>query len=148
MSAHAPLAASSPSSSDIQAANRSASASKQSGASASKPNLHLLAGKALNLLLYLNFCVLVGVGLLLYFKLPPGRGLGHREALGFTRHDWGDFHAWTSFAFIALIVAHLVLHWKWLATIAAKRRPTWLWAGVLAGVAIIVGFLLIPISFP
>jgi hypothetical protein len=68
---------------------------------------------------------LAGTGVILHFVLPSGtgglgrelhggRGREHiRELLGMGRHDWGDIHLWLGIIFIALMVAHLVLHWKW-----------------------------------
>lgn len=111
------------------------------------PSWNLRLNRALNLLLYINFCILTGTGLLLWFRLPPRRGGPTRpEAFGLGRHEWGDIHSWLSVVFIALIVAHLVLHWKWLRTVAAKQHPVLLWGGLMAGLAILLAFLLVPVG--
>jgi hypothetical protein len=111
------------------------------------PSWNLQLNRALNLLLYINFCVLAGTGLLLWLRLPPRRGGPTRpEAFGLGRHEWGDIHSWLSVVCIGLVVAHLVLHWKWLRTVAGKQHPLLLWGGLMAGLAIVLAFLLAPVS--
>ncbi len=64
--------------------------------------------RVLNALMWLVFCGMAGVGLLLAFRLPPGsRGGARLTALGWVRHDWGDVHTWLSYVFLALIAAQL-----------------------------------------
>jgi hypothetical protein len=44
-----------------------------------------------------------------------GRGLAVRPlALGLSHEVWHDLHVWTSFALVALVLVHLVLHWCWI----------------------------------
>lgn len=53
-------------------------------------------------------------GLVLYFFLPSGGGKGGSWVtwMGITRHDWVLYHDITSFVFAALLILHLLLHWK------------------------------------
>jgi hypothetical protein len=53
-------------------------------------------------------------GLVLYLVLPSGGGRGNSWAtyLGITRLDWVNLHNYTSFAFAALLIIHLLLHWR------------------------------------
>lgn len=53
-------------------------------------------------------------GLVLYFVLPSGggRGNGLTTYLGISRNQWVTLHDYTSFAFTALLIIHLLLHWK------------------------------------
>ena len=98
--------------------------------------------RVLNLLLWLAFCALAGTGLLLAFRLPPGsRGGAGLSALGMTRHEWGDWHTWIAYAFLALILLHLALHWRWLWKIAAQRKTWMLLAGVGSGLGLFFGWL-------
>ena len=61
--------------------------------------------RILNLLLWLAFCALAGTGILLAFDLPPGsRGVAGPFALDLTRHEWGAWHTWIGYAFLALII--------------------------------------------
>ena len=56
---------------------------------------------------------MVFVGILLGWALPAGPG---QEKYFWTlhRHQWGDVHLWLSILFLAFLVVHLVLHWKWI----------------------------------
>lgn len=100
-----------------------------------------------NLLLWLLFCIMAGTGLLLAYRLPPGsRGGRGLSALGWSRHDWGDLHFWISLAFLALIIVHMILHWRWFWQIACRKRAWPLLAGILAGLALILGILCLPVE--
>jgi hypothetical protein len=93
--------------------------------------------RVLNALLWLVFCGMAGTGLLLAFRLPPGsRGGAGLTAMGWGRHDWGDVHTWLSYAFLALIAAHLALHWRWLWQVAARKRAWPLIVGIGAGLVL------------
>lgn len=103
--------------------------------------------RALNFALYLSFCLMVATGLVIAFRLPSGRAGGRGLSLfGFDRHQWGDIHLWISYGFIALIIIHLFLHWKWLVKIASSNRPWRLWLGLGVGTAIILIVLLFPVA--
>lgn len=86
-------------------------------------NLNFVVDGAAMFLLLL----LLSTGLLITFRLPPGsgghlpfgRGLGALDRPidvvgGLTRHDWGEIHLWIACAFLAVLVFHLALHWKWI----------------------------------
>ena len=73
------------------------------------------------------FLFLLSTGLLLQYQLAAGsgglqgRGSGHGAAnrdvallWGWTRHDWGQLHYWIAGVLIAILSAHLLLHWKWI----------------------------------
>jgi hypothetical protein len=106
-----------------------------------------LVGRALNLALWLVFCGLAGTGLLLAWRLPPGsqggRGL---SVLGMDRHDWGLWHHWIGYAFMALILWHVLLHWRWLWQFACRRRSLALGVGLGAGLILGLGLLLLPVK--
>lgn len=105
--------------------------------------------RILNALLWLVFCAMAGTGFLLALRLPPGsRGGAGLTALGLSRHEWGDIHMWLSFAFIALILAHLALHWRWLWQVAAKRRRWPLLLGLGAGAVVLLALALQPVEKP
>ncbi len=114
------------------------------------PSRHLsrrtILPRALNLLLWLSFCAMAGTGLLLAFRLPPGsRGGRGLEALGLGRHEWGDVHTWVSYIFMATIVVHLALHWRWLWQIAARKRAWPMLAGFGLGIAQLLFLALQPV---
>jgi hypothetical protein len=64
-------------------------------------------------------------GLVLYFFLPSGGGRGSSWStwMGITRHDWVLWHDIASFAFAALLVVHLILHWKFYKNIGKTLGP-------------------------
>lgn len=108
----------------------------------SKLNLN----RVTDLLLWLCACVMAGTGLLIAFRLPPGsRGGRGLTALGWSRHDWGDVHRWFSYGFLALTVAHIILHWKWLWTTACRKIKWPVVAGLLGGLAIIAILWFLPV---
>jgi hypothetical protein len=43
-----------------------------------------------------------------------GGGAGSLTFWGLTKHTWVDIHDWIAVAFIALVVLHVLLHWKWI----------------------------------
>ena len=43
--------------------------------------------------------------------------------MGITRHDWVLWHDIASFAFAALLVVHLILHWKFYKNIGKTLGP-------------------------
>lgn len=101
----------------------------------------------LNLALWLVGSLLVATGFILAWRLPPGSRGGHGlSLLGWTRHQWGDLHAWTAWTVIALAAAHLALHAQWLWFIACRRRRVLLGAGLVLGVALPIAALLWPVT--
>ncbi len=112
-----------------------------------KQSLRTLLPRILNAFLWLVFCAMSGTGLLLAFRLPPGsRGGQGLSASGFGRHEWGDFHTWLSYAFLALILTHLALHWRWFWQVAARRKSWPLVIGLGAGVLLLLWLALQPVA--
>lgn len=112
---------------------------------ASKGITRTTVSRVMNALLWLVFCAMSGTGLLLAFRMPPGSG-GRVSALGLTRHEWGDWHTWLSYAFLALIAVHLAMHWRWFWQVAARRRSWPLLAGIGAGLALMLMLVLQPVA--
>jgi hypothetical protein len=105
-----------------------------------------LGPRALNLMLWLNVCALTGTGMLLAWRLPPGsRGGRGLSALGLDRHGWGDIHMWLGYAFGALILVHLAVHWRWLWQFASRRRAWPMLAGLGLGLLLVVALILLPV---
>ena len=106
-----------------------------------------LIHRVLNLLLYIAFCAMVGTGLLMAYRLPPGsRGGRGLTVLGMDRHEWGDVHLWISYIVVAAVIAHLGMNWTWLKKIAASMKPLRLLGGLLVGIVIIVVLLVLPVT--
>ncbi len=51
-----------------------------------------------------------------------GRNLYHDVTLIFNRTTWDLVHTWTGAAMIAVVMVHLVIHWKW---VVSMIRRTW-----------------------
>lgn len=103
--------------------------------------------RILNFVLYINFCLMVGTGYILAFRLPPGsRGGKDMSMMGFDRHDWGDFHWYLSIVFLILIVVHLAVHWKWLVQVAGNKQKRPMLIGVAFGFLLILFLAIYPVS--
>ncbi len=104
--------------------------------------------RAVNLLLYLSFCGLVGTGALLTWKLVPGSrgGGGHLRVLDLNRHEWGDLHFWLGTTMLVMTVAHLLLNWQWLKKIASSGKFWRLALGLLLGLIIIFSIYALPVE--
>jgi len=68
----------------------------------------------------LLFLGMIATGYILRFTLPPGSNRAF-SLWGLTRHQYGDVHFWISFGLLAVLVIHLMLHWKWIVTVIVKR---------------------------
>jgi hypothetical protein len=64
-------------------------------------------------------------GLVLYLFLPSGSGRGGNWAtwMGISRDQWVTMHNYTSLVFAALLIIHLLLHWKFFRTINKSLKP-------------------------
>jgi len=93
--------------------------------------------------LFVVFCCVAAIGLLLGFVIPKGKELqASRYFLGLRRHDWGDIHLYLSILFLALLFIHLWLNWTWI-TQSTRRYfgDNWknaLWAISAAWIVILI----------
>jgi hypothetical protein len=54
-----------------------------------------------------------------------GRNADFRGALlGLSRATWSDLHTWTSLVLVAGVLAHLVLHWRWIVCVTKRLLPS------------------------
>lgn len=71
---------------------------------------------AVDALAFATFVLLTSTGVLMRWVLPPGSG--HRTTvLGLDRHDWGGVHFWISMLFLGSLAVHVLVHWRWIATV-------------------------------
>ena len=81
----------------------------------------------LDLVSFLNLSGLIFTGFIMKYILPPGtgglgrilhggngRGINVKELWSMTRHEWGSIHFYLAVVFVALMIIHIVLHWKWI----------------------------------
>jgi hypothetical protein len=64
-------------------------------------------------------------GLVLYIYLPSGTGRGGNWVtwMGITRHDWVLYDDIAAFAFVALLIMHLLLHQRYFRNIRKCLIP-------------------------
>ena len=65
-------------------------------------------------LLFVDFCSVMVVGLLMAFIIPGGSGETSRYFLGLHRHEWGNVHLFLAISLIGLLVIHVWLNWPWI----------------------------------
>ena len=75
---------------------------------------------ASDILAGLSFYLLLLTGLMLEFLFPKGAG-NKVKIWDLGRHDWGELHLIIGYVFIALIVFHLILHWRWIAEVLIRK---------------------------
>lgn len=81
-----------------------------------RPNVNF----AIDCLGFAGFVLLTATGVLVRYVLPPGSG--HSTTIwSLDRHEWGSIHFWIAIAFLAVLVFHLFLHWRWIATLLSGR---------------------------
>ncbi|MBC7251629.1 MAG: DUF4405 domain-containing protein [Anaerolineae bacterium] len=56
----------------------------------------------------------------LVFLLPVNVATSFNEILNISYSFWDQLHTWSSLLMIAGVLAHLVLHWKWIVTMTKK----------------------------
>ena len=104
----------------------------------------------IDIIAFAGFVFLTTTGVLLHYLLPPGSG--HFATLwGLDRHQWGTLHFWISVVFFSVLALHLVLHWRWLASLVAGRTPegSGLRLGLgLVGVLTLIAFSIAPLIAP
>ncbi|MFA5761370.1 MAG: DUF4405 domain-containing protein [Dehalococcoidales bacterium] len=69
-------------------------------------------------------------GIIIWLIIPRGTGdyeemiagIG-RTFWGLQRNEWSDLHAWAAIAIVAIIVIHIIVHWRWIIymTLGKKR---------------------------
>lgn len=73
-------------------------------------------------------------GFVLWFGFPDGGsgagravgGIRNLEVWGVAKYSWIDVHDWVALALVAVVLLHVVLHWKWImrvASFAFRKAP-------------------------
>ncbi|MDK2973794.1 MAG: hypothetical protein PWP08_165 [Methanofollis sp.] len=85
-----------------------------------------------DLAMLVAFVIVVLSSLILFFFLPSGSGgWGHAGTgvvnlnafLGVTRSEWVDVHSVAGFAFVILVVVHMLLHISYFRNIRCRLFP-------------------------
>ncbi len=67
----------------------------------------------------------------LYFLYAPsggyqgGRNPAYNLRILFDRSTWDDLHTWSGVAMIVIVLAHLLIHWKWVTSMARRLWREW-----------------------
>ena len=93
------------------------------------------------------FCFMFGTGVLMHYRLTPGfKGGKGLSLLGMSRHEWGEYHLWAAYLFLALLCIHLTLNFSFIKNAIAKRTH-WRYILILgSGLIIVAFFLFAPVS--
>ncbi len=83
---------------------------------------------------FVGFILLTTTGVLMRYILPPGSG-SHSTIWGLDRHHWGDIHFWISVIFFSILAFHLILHWRWIASVVTGQHNES--SGLRAGLGIV-----------
>ncbi|EDY84544.1 hypothetical protein VDG1235_4175 [Verrucomicrobiia bacterium DG1235] len=109
--------------------------------------LRLALPRLINYLLFCGGAFLLGSGLALETRLPPGSRGGHGlSMLGMTRHEWGELHFYVGLAMAALVLLHLALHWGWLKNALKSATAKLGYVGLAIGLIIFLIPLILPIT--
>jgi hypothetical protein len=87
--------------------------------------LYWIAASALVL-----FLLQVFSGFVIWAAIPRGDGFrggrgadqppGQEEFLALARGDWIDIHQWAAVALLVVIGLHLILNWRWIASLTRR----------------------------
>lgn len=74
--------------------------------------------------------IVVAASSIYFLFLPSGGYRGGRNPLYgiqvlFSRATWDDLHTWGGVAMIAIVLAHLAIHWNWLTGTARRIWKEW-----------------------
>ena len=115
-----------------------------------KSSLFLL----IDLLMFLFLSLMAGLGLMIKYVLVPGSkrwDIYGRNVdlsfLGMDRHGWGTVHLICAIFFVAMLVLHIILHWKTLVAYVCKIVKTKTEANILIITFVFLLFFLIIFPF-
>lgn len=69
---------------------------------------------------FVCFGLLTMTGFLLHWRLPHGSK--NATLIGYSRHQWGEFHFWVAIAFVSGIIVHLILHLPWIKVTMSPEK--------------------------
>lgn len=131
-----------------QALNFSTANSKYTNSAMKQTRINYL----IDIIAFAGFVFLTTTGVLLRYLLPPGSGR-YSTLMDLDRHEWGTVHFWISVVFFAVLALHLIVHWRWIASVFSGRasessglRLGLGVVGILTLVAIGVAPLIVPVE--
>lgn len=78
----------------------------------------------LDAVIFITFVLTALTGVILWLILPDGSGSSYSLFLGISKSTWVTVHDWAGVVILVGLLTHVVLHWEWVACIAARfPRP-------------------------
>lgn len=81
----------------------------------------------INALMFISMSAILGIGLLIKYTLVSGQERWAKYGdnvemlmFGLDRHQWGKIHLIIGFVLIALLILHIILHWKCIVSVYHK----------------------------
>lgn len=109
----------------------------------------VLINRAVDLALLWSFSLLAGSGLVMEYRLSEEYYLPTGSTvLGLTWKSWAALHLLSGYTTLGCIAVHLALHWRWVWTAAAQRRPLALVFVLLVAAALFAAPLIAPVIKP
>ncbi len=103
--------------------------------------------RIVDFLLWISICLMLATGFIVRYRLPPGSRGGHGLSIaGWSRHEWGDIHAWLGYAVCGLVILHLALHWQWLMRSAWPKVKWPVITGLIIGVLVALSAWFLPVE--
>ena len=108
----------------------------------------------INTVMTICMSIIIGTGFLLKYTLIPGKErwikYGNNVELyffGMDRHEWGTIHLILGIVLLALVVLHIVLHWKIIISVYKKLIKQPLTKKIVALLFLVLCLALIIIPF-
>ncbi|MCX8147423.1 MAG: DUF4405 domain-containing protein [Candidatus Woesearchaeota archaeon] len=73
----------------------------------------------IDILMVFSFLTTAFTSIILFFVIPSGPRAGQFAFLGAPKHVWVALHNYIGLAFILLMSAHIILHFKWLVSMTS-----------------------------
>lgn len=74
----------------------------------------------LDITIFIAFLVTAITGLLFWLIFPEGQGSRLFVFMGLTKEMWTTIHNWAGVTMLAGALIHILLHWKWITSVAKR----------------------------
>jgi hypothetical protein len=103
---------------------------------------------SIDILLFVLLVTMAGIGFLMKFVVVPGEVRNEiygnhvdLEFFGRTRHEWGHIHLIIGIIFLALLVLHIILHWRLIVSLFRCLFPARFVRYGVVGIICIIGLI-------
>jgi hypothetical protein len=109
---------------------------------------------SIDILMFLLLVVMAGIGFLMKYVVVSGEVRNEiygnhtdLEFFGLTRHQWGSIHLIISIIFLAMLVLHIIFHWKLIVGIYRSMFSSRILKYGIAGFLILFGLIILIAPF-